>query len=295
MWKPLAPVALLGKPNKSEIPRSTQAIKIEPLPLPAGKLQCKTQTSVALGQLHPFSLDHDYCLFSKGPSTDEVGNLWSARQQPGIIKSIELPSTKMKASAEDGSKRPSDTPTKERFQENVKSPPLVCGSNSERKALTTTGIVTPDASPDRLDSERVQGYSECCPSPCRQKRGRIQRKYRTRLPSRSRSTSSSSASSGSRSPPRKRLVILHRLFANVNSWNNYFKLLCIDIGLTGLPDLLQDIAPVPAHHLLGSSDLCIPAPALILGAVAALGPGHILCLPLAGLTTGMLVAGENHM
>ncbi|MCJ8730734.1 hypothetical protein PDJAM_G00187850 [Pangasius djambal] len=204
MWKPLAPVALLGKPNKSEIPKSTpaKAIQIEPLPLPASKLQCKPQTSVTLGQIQPFSLDHDYCLLSKEPSKNELGNLWSAKQQPSIIiKSTELPSANSKASKETGSKLPSNTTTKESFQEKVQSQPLVCESQSEREALTTTGIVTPDASPDRLDSERFQGYSECSPSLCHQKRGRTQRKYRTQLPSRSRSTSSSS---GSRSPPRKR-------------------------------------------------------------------------------------------
>lgn len=205
MWKPLAPVALLGKPSKSEMAKSapTKAIQIEPLPLRASKIQSKPQTSVTLGQIQPFSLDHDYCLHSKEPSQIELGlpslDLCSAKQQPSIIKSTELPSANSKTSAETGSKLPSTTTTKDCFQENVKSQTVVC----ERKALTTTGIVTPDASPDRLDSER---YSDRSPSPCHQKRGRTQRKYRTRLPSRSRSTSSSSGSSVSSSPPRKRLA-----------------------------------------------------------------------------------------
>lgn len=219
MWKPLAPVALLEKPIKSEKPKSTpsKTIQIEPLPLPAGRLQCKPQTSVTLGQVQPFSLDHDYCLLSNEPSQNELAN----KQQPNIIKSIALPSANNKASAETGSKLPSNTTIKESFQENVKFQHLVCGSQSKREALTTTGIVTPDASPERLDSERYQGYSERSPSPCHQKRGRTQRKYRTRLPSRSRSTSSSSGSSGSRSPPRKRLIDFDHLF---NSCKYDFKL-----------------------------------------------------------------------
>lgn len=206
MWKPLTPVALLGKRNNSEIARSNKnkAIQIQPLPLPVSTLQCKSQTSVTPGQIQPFSPDHDYCFSSKEPSKNEPSNLWSAKQQPSILKSTKLPSAKSKEFAEAGSKLPSNTPTKESFQETVKSQPLVCGSHSVRKALTSTGIVTPDASPDRLDSERFQDFSDRCPSPCHQKRGRTQRKYRTRLPSRSRSTSSSSQSSGSRSPPRKR-------------------------------------------------------------------------------------------
>lgn len=177
----------------------TKAIQIEPLPLRASKIQSKPQTSVTLGQIQPFSLDHDYCLHSKEPSQNELGNLCSAKQQPSIIKSTELASANSKNSAETGSKLPSTTTTKDCFQENVKSQTVVC----ERNALTTTGIVTPDASPDRLDSERDSDRS---PSPCHQKRGRTQRKYRTRLPSRSRSTSSSSGSSVSSSPPRKRLA-----------------------------------------------------------------------------------------
>lgn len=214
MWKPLAPVALLGKQSKSEIARSTpsKAIQIEPLPLHASKLQSKPQTSVTLGQIQPFSLDHDYCLHPKEPSQNELGNLCSAKQQPSIIKSTELPSankgSSAEASAETSSKLASTTTTKESFQENVKSQPLVCVSQSERKALTTTGIVTPDASPERLDSERFKGYSDRSPSPYHQKRGRTKRKYRSRLPSRSRSTSSSSGSSVSCSPPRKRLANL---------------------------------------------------------------------------------------
>lgn len=68
---------------------------------------------------------------------------------------------------------------------------------------------------------------------------------------------------------------------------------CIDIGLAALPDLLQDIVPIPAHHLLASADTRIPAPALILGAAAVLGPDHILGLPLTGFLAGTLFMGEN--
>lgn len=74
--------------------------------------------------------------------------------------------------------------------------------------------------------------------------------------------------------------------------NSIFSLV-IGIGLAALPDLLQDIAHVHAHHLLASAGTRIPAPALILGAAAVLGPDHILGLPLAELTTGTRIAGEN--
>lgn len=210
MWKPLAPVALLGKPNKCEFAKSNpnKAIQIEPLPLRASKIQTKPQTSVSPEKVQPFSLDHDYCLNSKKPLQNELGNVWSAKQQSSSIKSTDLSSANSKSSAETGSKLPSTNNTKESFQENVKSHPHVCANQSKKEALTTTGIVTPDASPDRLDSGIFQEYSKRSPSPCPQKRGRTQRKYRNRLPSRSRSTSSSSGSSKSRSPPRKRLAAL---------------------------------------------------------------------------------------
>ncbi|KAM9476640.1 uncharacterized protein pprc1 [Clarias gariepinus] len=197
MWKPLAPVALLGKPNKSDIAKSTltKTIRIDPLPLPASRLQSKPQT---LGKVQPFSLDHDYCLHSKGCSQNE-------QQSSIILNSDKTPCSNSKATVQTGSKLPSNKTIKESIQENVKSQPLVCVGQTEREALTSTpGLVTPDASPDRLTFERCQEYSERSPSPCHQKRGRTQRKYRARLPSRSRSTSSSSGSSGSRSPPRKR-------------------------------------------------------------------------------------------
>lgn len=211
MWKPLAPVALLGKPNKSEMPKSApaQAIQIEPLPLHASKLQCKPQISVTLGQIQPFSLDHDYCLLSKDPSGNEMTNVCSAKQQPSI-KYVALSTANTKTFVRPRSKLSSNSPTKESFQENKKCLSLAFESHSE-KAVTTTGIVTPDASPDRLDADN-------CPSPCHQRRGRTQRKYRTRLCNRSRSTSSSSDSSASRSPPRKRFA--SSLCIN---WNYQFK------------------------------------------------------------------------
>lgn len=65
----------------------------------------------------------------------------------------------------------------------------------------------------------------------------------------------------------------------------------LHVGLVGLPDLLQGIAHVPAHHLLDSADIRIPAPAL--GAAAVLALGHVLALPLIGLITWTLVTGEN--
>ncbi|XP_062852094.1 peroxisome proliferator-activated receptor gamma coactivator-related protein 1 [Trichomycterus rosablanca] len=201
MWKPLAPVALLGKQAKSESakPSPTKTIQIDPLPLPANKLQSKPQTCFTPGQVQPVALDHDYCFVPKEPTQNEMGNRWNAKQQPSIIIKSVVPPNNCKASQQSVSELPSITENS--LLKNDKSQQSVCKSQSERQPQTSTGLVTPDASPDRLNSKRLQGYSERSPSPYNHKRGRSQRKYRTRLPSPSGSTSSSSRS---RSPPRKR-------------------------------------------------------------------------------------------
>uniref|UniRef100_A0A4W4GC23 PPARG related coactivator 1 n=1 Tax=Electrophorus electricus TaxID=8005 RepID=A0A4W4GC23_ELEEL len=226
MWKPLAPVALLGKPKKSEVPKLTpgKVITIEPRPLPASKLQNRAPTSsVTLGRTQPFSLDHDYCLLPKESPKNELSSRWSIKQQPSaIIKAVVLPSTN-KTPQQSASKLPPTPATAGSLEKNPKpSHPLEPRSQCEQKPLTTRTItLTPDASPDRLDSEgslqdegsgihqRFQRYSERSPSPCCHKRGRSQRTYRKRVCSSSGSRSSSSGSSRSRSrspsPSRKRL------------------------------------------------------------------------------------------
>ncbi|XP_072532970.1 uncharacterized protein pprc1 [Salminus brasiliensis] len=225
MWKPLAPVALLGKPKKSEMPKPTptKAIQIEPRPLAAGKLPSRPQISVALGPTQPFSLDHDYCLLPKETSHNELGHRWNIKQQSSIIiKSIELPFNQ-KRSQERESKFVTMPVAAGSLQKNLQSgQPPRCDSKPEKEPLASTIMVTPDASPDaspdRMDSEcslqdeegsrrhRLKGYSERSPSPYHHKRGRSQRTYRTRLcsSSGSRSSSSESSRSRSRSPARKR-------------------------------------------------------------------------------------------
>ncbi|KAL6487386.1 hypothetical protein MHYP_G00040120 [Metynnis hypsauchen] len=221
MWKPLAPVALLGKPKNSEVPKPTptKAIQIEPRPLNSGKLPSKPQASVTLGPTQPFSLDHDYCVLPKEGSQKELGSRWNIKQQSSImIKSIELPSNH-KAPQQCDSKLVSAPFATGSIQKNLKpSQSPLCESQPKKEALTSTVMVTPDASPDRMDTEcslqdenssrhqKFQGYSERSPSPYHQKRGRSQRTYRTRIcsSSGSRSSSSESSRSRSRSPSTKR-------------------------------------------------------------------------------------------
>lgn len=189
MWKPLAPVALLGKQAKPEVARQSQTkiIQIEPLPLPTSKLQSKPLTCFTSGQFQPVSLDHDYCFVPKKPTQNDL-----AKQQPSI-KSV---------GPHNNCKTPQVISSGNGVLKNDnKSLQSLCKNNLKRESPTPTGMVTPDASPDRLNSKRLQEYSEHPPSPYNHKRGRSQRKYRRR-PSPSGSTSSSSRSC---SPPRKRL------------------------------------------------------------------------------------------
>lgn len=90
MWKPLAPVALLGKGKVTEVFKSSpsKVIQIEPRPLPS--FRCRNRpTPVATHAVTPevACMDHDYCLYNK--STGETGKRWNVKQQSVIsIKPI---------------------------------------------------------------------------------------------------------------------------------------------------------------------------------------------------------------
>lgn len=216
MWKPIAPVSLLGKTKKSEVlkPTPNKAIQIEARPLTSNKLRSKPQTPTTTGQTQPFSLDHDYCLPPKEPCQNEVGNRWNVKQQPSIvIKTVELPPNKpAQSSISKASTTPSVT---EGTQRNLSfSQP----SADRRCTLNSSALETPDASPNRPDSEssslgeakcnqqKFVNYSEHSSRQYQQDRGRSKRRYRAR--SSSSSESSSSSSSRSCSPPRKRSALM---------------------------------------------------------------------------------------
>lgn len=216
MWKPIAPVSLLGKPKKSEVlkPTPNKAIQIEARPLPSNKLRSKPQTPATAGQFQPFSLDHDYCLPPKDLHQNEIGSRWNVKQQPSIvIKTVELPPNKP---VQNSISKTSSTPlVTEETQRNVS---LTHPSADRRCALNSSALVTPDASPNRPDSEsslldeakcnqeKSVNYSERSSTQHEQDRGRLKRRYRTR--SSSSSESSSESSSRSRSPPRKRSALI---------------------------------------------------------------------------------------
>lgn len=216
MWKPIAPVSLMGKTKKSEVlkPTPNKAIQIEARPLPSNKLCSKPQPPITTPQTQPFSLDHDYCLPSKEPCQNEVGNRWNVKQQPSIvIKTVELPPNKP---AQSSISKASTTPlvtegTQRNLHFSQPSADKSCTSNS-------SALETPDASPNRPDSEssllgqakcnqqKFVNYSERSSGQYQQDRGRPKQRYRVR--SSSSSDSSSESSSRSCSPPRKRSALM---------------------------------------------------------------------------------------
>ncbi|XP_051946167.1 peroxisome proliferator-activated receptor gamma coactivator-related protein 1-like [Xyrauchen texanus] len=220
MWKPIAPLALLGKPKKSEVLKSThnKTIQIEARPLPSNKLRNNSQAPI-MTQTQPFSLDHDYCLPPKETNLNEVGKRWNVKQQPSIIiKTVELPSNKtIQHSVSKALSNPSVT---EGMQINLN----LCQSSVDRKcierdAFNSSVLVTPDASPNRHESvsplldeakcnqQKPLGYSECSSRQYQHERGRTRRRYRAQYSNSS--ESSSELSSRSRSPPRKRYRSRH--------------------------------------------------------------------------------------
>ncbi|XP_016401027.1 peroxisome proliferator-activated receptor gamma coactivator-related protein 1-like isoform X1 [Sinocyclocheilus rhinocerous] len=215
MWKPIAPVSLLGKTEKSEVlkPTPNKAIQIEARPLPSNKLRSKPQTPTITGQTQPFSLDHDYCLPPKEPCQNEVGSRWNVKQQPSIvIKTVELPPNKLAQNTK-ATSTPSVT---EGTQRNLS---LSQPSADRSCTLNSSTLVTPDASPNRPDSEssvldeakcnqqKSVNYSEHSFRQYQQDRGRSKRRYRAQ--SSSSLESSSESSSRSRSQPRKRYRSRH--------------------------------------------------------------------------------------
>uniref|UniRef100_A0A672G5A2 PPARG related coactivator 1 n=1 Tax=Salarias fasciatus TaxID=181472 RepID=A0A672G5A2_SALFA len=91
MWKPLAPMALLGKNKITEVSKSapSKVIQIEARPLPSIKSRSKPTPAAAPVDASVACMDHDYCLSSKGGMAGEPGKRWNVKQQSFItIKPI---------------------------------------------------------------------------------------------------------------------------------------------------------------------------------------------------------------
>ncbi|XP_026165627.1 peroxisome proliferator-activated receptor gamma coactivator-related protein 1 isoform X2 [Mastacembelus armatus] len=228
MWKPLAPVALLGKSKATEASKSSpsKVIQIEAQPLPFVRSRCKPTLAAATVAPDLACMDHDYCLPSKGTSTGEPGKRWNVKQQSFItIKPIKQPATTSTPPAAQPSSAqfttsPAVTTKAEAF-------PLAELLDHRTDRMERSSVLeTPDASPARQATDHTvkggsprrglsgRSYHQHAPSlspsprssPKERTGGRSRkRSHRSHSPSSSESDSHSSRSrSRSHSPVRKR-------------------------------------------------------------------------------------------
>lgn len=140
MWKPLAPVALLGKSKAVDASKlsPSKVIQIEARPLPSFKYRSKpTPVSITVDPSVACK-DHDYCLPNKGTSAEEPGRRWNVKQQTFItIKPIKQPTTSPVQS------NPPNIAVKAKTQD------FPVADNLDHSSV----LETPDASPARRDTE----------------------------------------------------------------------------------------------------------------------------------------------
>ncbi|CAJ1067605.1 peroxisome proliferator-activated receptor gamma coactivator-related protein 1 [Xyrichtys novacula] len=214
MWKPLTPVALLGKSKAAEASKSctSKVIQIEARPLPSVRSRNKATPSLAAASVAPdiACMDHDYCLPNKGASNIETGKSWNAKQQSLItIKPITtqissaVPSLAVQSNANPVATCKPQVTLRESLDHRT--------DGVERSSV----LETPDASPSRSETDgsvkeaspRGGPYGRSyrrhaasrTPSPKSSPKERIGARSRKRRPRRSPSPVSSSSESESHS------------------------------------------------------------------------------------------------
>lgn len=146
MWKPLAPMALLGKNKAAESSKSpSKIIQIEARPLPSVKHRGKPTANATPIPAALACLDHDYCLPVKGASTGEAVKRWNVKQQSFItIKPIKTADVTNSATPRSAPEALIQAVTK------TLSEPL--DHRTDRMERTSV-LETPDASPARQENE----------------------------------------------------------------------------------------------------------------------------------------------
>ncbi|XP_070832925.1 peroxisome proliferator-activated receptor gamma coactivator-related protein 1 [Chaetodon trifascialis] len=198
MWRPLAPMALLGKSKVAEASKSSpsKVIQIEARPLPSVRSRSKPTPAAATVAPEVACIDHDYCLPNKG--TEEPGRRWNVKQQSFItIKPIKPAATTTQtppaAPAWSGQSTTNAAVT-------AKAPvfPLTEPLDHRTDEMETSSVLeTPDASPARQETETTVKAG----SPSRRPFGRSYRQHAAcRTPS---PTSSPKERTGGRSRKRR--------------------------------------------------------------------------------------------
>lgn len=195
IWKPLAPVALLGKSKtaeKASKSNPSKIIQIEPRPLPSFRSRSKPTPTAATVTPEVACMDHDYCLPSK--DTGDVGKRWNVKQQSSItIKPIK-PNTTTTQTPSAAPTMSAGSTTKAMFTTKAQEVPLMELLDHRIDGVGSSSVlVTPDASPAYQEDVKEQ-------SP---KQGPFGRSYRQHAGSRSPSPRSS-PKEGNRGRSRKR-------------------------------------------------------------------------------------------
>lgn len=225
MWKPLAPVALMGKSKTAEASKSSPSkiIQIDPRPLPSCRYRSRPTLTAATAAPEVVCMDHDYCLPNKG--TEDVGKRWNVKQQPSItIKPIKpnTTTTQMRPTAPTMSARPTTVASFTTKAQEVQLTEVL--DDRTDGMLNSSVLETPDASPAHEENVKEQSpkpgpfersyrrrATSCSPSPRSSPKGEDRGRSRKRIhrspsPVSSSSDSHSSRSrSRSQSPPKKRL------------------------------------------------------------------------------------------
>ncbi|CAK6979016.1 peroxisome proliferator-activated receptor gamma coactivator-related protein 1 [Scomber scombrus] len=229
MWKPLAPVALLGKSKAAEAtkPSPSKVIQIEARPLPSVRSRSKPTPAAATVAPELACMDHDYCLPNIGAASGEQGKRWNVKQQSFItikpIKQANATTTKTSPAAPESPPQSTiNGAVTTRAQEFPLTEPLAYRIDGMESSSV---LETPDASPARQENDATdkQGVlrqgsfgrsyrrqtASRTPSPIERTGGRSRKRRSRRSPSAvssgSESDSHSSRSrSNSRSPSKKR-------------------------------------------------------------------------------------------
>ncbi|XP_070696695.1 peroxisome proliferator-activated receptor gamma coactivator-related protein 1 [Pempheris klunzingeri] len=185
MWKPLAPVALLGKSKSADASKlsPSKVIQIEARPLPPARSRSKPTPAAAPVDPEIACLDHDYCLPVKGTSQGEPGKRWNVKQQSFItIKPIKqsTPTTTPPAVAASPAQVTTNAAVATKTQDFPLEEPLDHRTGMERSSV----LETPDASPARQEPDATDKEGSL-------RRGHFGRSYRRHDASRTPSPRSS--------------------------------------------------------------------------------------------------------
>ncbi|XP_022061572.2 peroxisome proliferator-activated receptor gamma coactivator-related protein 1 [Acanthochromis polyacanthus] len=174
MWKPLAPVALLGKSKTAEASKlsPSKVIQIEARPLPSVRSRSKPTPAAATVAPDLACMDHDYCLPNKGTLPGEQGKRWNVKQQSFItikpIKQHAATTTQTPTAVPASSLQSTTNPTV-----STKAPdfPLAEPLETNDEMEGSSVLETPDASPAQQETEST--FKDRSP-----RRGPHERSYR---------------------------------------------------------------------------------------------------------------------